>query len=40
MICSSLYRFRFMSVLLERTQQYYMRVSAEQVTGCARPVDQ
>jgi hypothetical protein len=33
MICSSLNRFRFMSVLLERTQPYNERVSGEQVTG-------
>jgi hypothetical protein len=31
MICSSLNRFRFMSVLLERTQSYYVRVSGKQV---------
>ena len=33
MICSSLNRFRFMSVLPERTQLYYVRVSGEQVTA-------
>jgi hypothetical protein len=33
MICSSLNRFRFMSVLLERTQPYNERVSGEHVTN-------
>jgi hypothetical protein len=32
MICSSLKRLRFMSVLPERTQHYYVGVSGEQVT--------
>ena len=31
MICSSLNRFRFMSVLPEQTQLYYVRVPGEQV---------
>jgi hypothetical protein len=31
MICSSLNRFRFMSVLLERAQPYNERVSGEHV---------
>jgi hypothetical protein len=33
MICSSLNRFRFMSVLLERAQPYNERVSGEHVTS-------
>lgn len=33
MICSSLNRFRYMSVLPERPQLYYVRVSGEQVIG-------